>query len=83
MAPPPTGCVLTTASTPQLSPLQPLPVSDHERTVLGLEPGTGVSVAARIAEPLGPTIPGAESCNEKLLSIVTPAEVCFEGSATL
>lgn len=82
-APPPIGCVVTTVNTPQLAPLQPLPASDHCSTVLGFEPGTGVSVAATTAEPSGPTTPGAESCNEKLLLIVTPAEVCFEGSATL
>lgn len=29
------------------------------------------------------TLDGAESCNAKLLVIVTAAEICFEGSATL
>jgi len=45
MAPPPADCVVTTERMPQALPLQPLPESDQESAALGLEPGTGVSVA--------------------------------------
>ena len=83
MAPPPSACVVTTTNTPQLAPLHPLPESDHASVMLGFEPATGVSVATMVAEPPDPTLAGTESCNEKLLVIVTVAEVCFEGSARL
>src|SRR6266851_8488391 len=83
MAPPPSACVVTTTNTPQLAPLHPLPESDHASVMLGFGPATGVSVATMVAEPPDPTLAGTESCNEKLLVIVTAAEVCFVGSATL
>src|SRR6266849_2328543 len=83
MAPPPSACVVTTTNTPQLAPLHPLPESYHASVVLGFEPATGVSAATTVAEPPGPMFTGAESCNEKLLVIVTVAEVCFAGSARL
>ena len=51
--------------------------------MLGFEPGTGVSVAATAAEPPEATLEGAESCTEKLLVMVTAAEACLDGSATL
>jgi hypothetical protein len=51
--------------------------------VLGLEPGTGVSVAAITPEPPDGTLVGAESCREKLLVIAMVLEACFDGSATL
>jgi hypothetical protein len=36
---------------PQLAPLQPAPESDQLKTVLGFESGTGVRVAAMVADP--------------------------------
>lgn len=53
------------------------------RAVLGFEPGTGVIVATIVAVAPAATLDGAESCNEKLLVMVSAAEICFEGSATL
>jgi hypothetical protein len=50
---------------------------------LGLEPGTGVSVATIVDVAPAGTLGGAESCKEKLLVIATVADACFEGSATL
>jgi len=75
--------VVTTARTPQLVPPHPAPESVQESVVLGLEPGTGVNVAAMTPEPPEATLEGAESCSEKLLVMVTAAEVCLDGSATL
>src|SRR5260370_24985977 len=83
MGPPRGACGVTPTNTPQLAPLHPLPESDHASVVLGFELATGVSVATMVVEPPEPTPAGAESCNEKLLVIVTVAKVCFEGSATL
>jgi hypothetical protein len=80
---PPADCVVTTLSVPQLAPLQPAPLKDHDTTGLGFEPGTGVSVATIVAVPPTGTLDGAESCSEKLLVIATGMETCFEGSATL
>jgi hypothetical protein len=51
--------------------------------VLGFEPGMAVSVATIAAVAPTGTLDGAESCNEKLLVIVSAAETCLEGSATL
>jgi hypothetical protein len=51
--------------------------------VLGFEPGIAVSVATIAAVAPTGKLDGAESCNEKLLVIVSAAEACFEGSATL
>lgn len=51
--------------------------------MLGFEPGTGVNVAVMTPEPPEATLEGAESCSEKLLVMVTAAEACLEGSATL
>jgi hypothetical protein len=76
-------CVVTTVNVPQELPLQPGPLSAQASAVLGLEPGTGVSVAIIVAVPPAGTLDGAESCKEKLLVMVTAAEICFEGSATL
>src|SRR5262249_24480261 len=51
--------------------------------VLGLELGSGLSVATIVALfPTG-TLDGAESNSVKLLVMDTVAEICFEGSATL
>ena len=83
IAPPPKACVVTTASTPQLVPLHPVPDRAQERVVEGFEPGTGVSVAAITPEAPEARLEGAESCSEKLLVIVTAAEACLAGSATL
>ena len=83
IAPPPRDCVVTTASTPQLVPPQPAPDSAQESAVAGFEPAIGVSVAAITLEPPEATLVGAESCKEKLLVMVTVAEACLEGSATL
>jgi len=76
-------CVVTTVNVPQELPLQPGPLSAQASAVLGFEPGTGVSVATIVAVPPAGTLDGAESCSEKLLVMVTAAEICFEGSATL
>ncbi len=75
--------MVTTASVPQAAPLQPTPESVHVSWVAGFEPATGVSVAAITPEPPDATLGGAESWSEKLLVIVTAAEACFAGSATL
>jgi hypothetical protein len=80
---PPVDCVVTTVNVPQEAPLHPGPLSDHASTLLGAEPGTGVSVATIVAVPPAGTPEGAESCSEKLLVIVAAVETCFEGSATL
>ena len=76
-------CVVTTVNVPQELPLHPGPLNAHASAVLGLEPGTGVSVATMVAVPPAGTLDGAVSCKEKLLVMVTAAEICFEGSATL
>jgi hypothetical protein len=76
-------CVVTTVNVPQELPLHPGPLSAQASAALGFEPGTGVSVATIVAVPPARTLDGAESCNEKLLVMATPAEICFEGSATL
>jgi hypothetical protein len=80
---PPVDWVVTTVNVPQELPLQPGPLSAHASAALGLEPGTGVSVATIVAVLPAGTLEGAESCNEKLLVMATAAEICFEGSATL
>lgn len=80
---PPNAWVVTTVSTPQLVPLHPGPEMVQERFVEGFEPATGVSVEAIVPEPPEARLDGAESCREKLLVIVTTAEACFAGSATL
>jgi len=83
MAPPPADCVVMTERIPQALPLQPLPESDQERTALGLEPITGVSVATMAAVTPGWRLEGAASCNVKWLVMVRVVEFCLEGSATL
>ena len=50
---------------------------------LGFDPDTGVNVATIAAVALGTTFVGAVICGEKLLVIVTVADTCLEGSATL
>jgi hypothetical protein len=75
--------VVTTFSTPQLAPVQPGPDKDHDNAVFGLEPATGVSIAVMTAVPEAGTLAGAKICSRKLLAIVTAAEACFDGSATL
>jgi hypothetical protein len=75
--------VVVTLSTPQEDPLQPAPLSDQLSAVLGFELGRGVSVDTIAALTPAGTLEGAESCNAKLLVMVTAAEICFEGSATL
>jgi hypothetical protein len=79
----PVDCVVTTVSVPQEAPLQPGPLSDQVSTVLGLEFGTGVIVATIVAVPPAGTPDGEVSCSEKLLVMVSAAEICFEASATL
>jgi len=82
-APPPADWVVTTARVPQELPLHPGPLRDQVSAALGLEPGTGISVATIVAVPPAGTPLGAESCSDRLLVIATVAEICFEGSATL
>jgi hypothetical protein len=72
-----------TVKVPHAVPLQPGPLSDQASTLLGAEPGTGVSVATIVAVPPAGTLDGAASCSEKLLVMVTTAEAFAEGSATL
>src|SRR6266568_1256011 len=79
----PADCVVTTLNTPQACPLQPAPLSDQASTALGLELGAGVSVATIVALAPAGTPEGAASCRAKLLVMLTGAETCFEGSATL
>src|SRR6202035_1481752 len=83
MGPPPADCVVMTERMPQALPLQPFPESDQERTALGLEPGTGVSVATIAAVTPGWRLEGAASWSAKWLAMVTMVELCFEGSAML
>jgi len=75
--------VVVTVKTPQALPLQLVPESDHDRTLLGFDPGTGVMVATNAAVTPGCTVAGALSCIEKSLVIRTFAEFCLEKSATL
>ncbi len=77
------GCVVTTVNIPQELPLQPGPLSAQASAVLGFESVTGVSVATIVAVSPAGTLDGAESSKEKLLVMVTAAEICLEGSATL
>jgi hypothetical protein len=51
--------------------------------VLGFDPGTGLSVAINVAVDEAATVAGTESCNKKLLVMVTAADACLELSATL
>lgn len=74
---------MNTVSAPHAGPLHPLPDNDHVSTSLGLEPGTGVSVAMIPAEVPTGTLAGAESTSVKLLVIVSAAEARLEGSAKL
>jgi hypothetical protein len=80
---PPADCVVTTVSVPHAAALQPGPDNNQLRTLLGFEPGTGVSVATIVAVPLDGTLAGAEICKLKLLVIVIAAEPFFDESATL
>ncbi len=82
-APAPRACVVATTRSPQLVPVHPAPESVQDSAVLGFEPGTGVKVAVMTPEPPEGTLEGAESCREKLLVMVTAAEACLAGSATL
>lgn len=75
--------MVTVLRVPQALALQPEPVTDQARTVLGLEPATGVSVATRTAVAEVATVPGAASCRVKWLVMVTEAAACLEGSAAL
>ena len=68
---------------PQAEPLQPAPESDQLKIVLGLDPATGVRVAAMVAEPPEARLEGAAICSVKLLVMVTAAVACFAGSAML
>ena len=68
---------------PHEAPLHPGPLTVHDMAVLGFEPGMAVSVATIVAVAPTGKLDGTESCNEKLLVIVSAAEACFEGSATL
>jgi hypothetical protein len=80
---PPEPCVVTTVSVPQAVELQPGPESDQERTGLGFDPGTGVSVATIAAVPPVGTLAGAVTCRLKLLVMLIAPDICFEGSAAL
>ena len=80
---PPVDVVVTPLNVPHELPLQPGPPSDHASTALGFEFATGVSVATIVAVAPTGTLIGADNCSEKLLVMVTAAETCFEGSATL
>jgi hypothetical protein len=83
MTVPPAPCVVTTVKVPHVVELQPGPESDQERTGLGFDPGTGVSVATIAAVPPVGTLTGAVTCKVKLLVMVIAPDICFEGSATL
>ena len=83
MAPPPADCVVMTVRMPQALPLQPLPERDQERMALGLELGAGVSVATIAAVMPGRRLEGAATCSVKWLLMMSGAEFCLEGSATL
>jgi len=76
-------CVVVPLIVPHEAPPHPGPLSVQAITVLGLEPGMAVSVATIAAVAPTGTVEGAASCSEKLLEIVSAAETCFEGSATL
>src|SRR5712671_5482393 len=80
---PPNAWLVTMVSTPQLVPLHPGPEMVQERFVEGFEPAIGVRVEAMVPDPPEATAGGAESCKEKLLVMVTAAETCLAGSATL
>lgn len=80
---PPDPCVVTTVSVPHVVELQPGPESDHERIVLGLDPGMGVIVATIDALPPAGTLCGAVTWSVKLLVMLMAADACFDGSATL
>src|SRR6266403_731304 len=80
---PPNAWLVTMVSTPQLAPLHPGPEMVQERFVEGFEPAIGVRVEAMVPDPPEATADGAESCREKLLVMVTAAETCLPGSATL
>ena len=75
--------MVVTVRIPQALPLQPVPERDHDRELLGFDPGTRVMVATSAAVTPGCTLAGALSSNEKLLVIWTFAELCLEGSAAL
>jgi hypothetical protein len=79
----PADWVVTTVKIPQELPLQPGPLRAQASAMLGFEPGTGIIVATMVAVPPTGSLDGAESCNEKLLVMVTAAGICLEGSATL
>src|SRR5260370_19999213 len=81
--PPPNVGLVAWVSTPQLVPLHPGPEMVQERFVEGFEPAIGVRVEAMVPDPPEATAGGAESCKEKLLVMVTAAETCLPGSATL
>jgi hypothetical protein len=63
--------------------LHPLPDKLHESTVLGFDPGTGLSVAMNVAVDEAATVVGTLSSGRKLLVIVMLADTCRELSATL
>ena len=51
--------------------------------MLGFDPGTGLSVAIKVAVEDAATVEGTASCNRKLLMMVIAADTCLELSATL
>ena len=79
----PADCVVVTWRIPQAKELHPAPDSDQERAELGLEPGTGVSVATNAAVAPVARLEGAARPSVKLLVTETIAEDCLEGSAAL
>ena len=64
-------------------PNSPGPGMVQERFVEGFDPTIGVRVEAMMPDPPEATAGGAESCREKLLVMVTAANACLAGSATL
>jgi hypothetical protein len=63
--------------------LHPPPDKLQDRTVLGFDPGTGLSVAIKVAVEDAATVDGTASCSRKLLVMVIAADTYRELSATL
>ena len=77
------NCVVVVASVPHRLPLHPVPERLQLKSGLGFEFGAGVNVATMAAEAVVAMLVGPESCNAKLLVIVSVATANFEGSAAL
>lgn len=70
-------------SVPQAEPEHPAPERSQVRAGLGLDPGTGISVAVICAEPPVRRFAGPERVSVKVLVKWTMALDCLEGSAAL